>query len=66
MTKFDTVLVLCDEMWMDPDQNMTNGYDDINTQGDLLRLESVVRLSTPDVSKICSNSRNLASCWSAD
>jgi hypothetical protein len=42
MSKFDCVMVLCDEKWIDPDENMTNGYDDINTQGDLLRLESVV------------------------
>ena len=42
VTQFDCVMVLCDEKWMDPDENMTNGYDDINTQGDLLRLESVV------------------------
>lgn len=47
VSKFDCVMVLCDEKWMDPDENMTNGYDDINTQGDLLRLESVVRSWPP-------------------
>lgn len=39
----DIAMVLCDERWLDPDQDMTNGYDDITTPGDLLRLESVAR-----------------------
>jgi hypothetical protein len=42
MSRFDCCIVLCDEKWMDPDENMTNGYDDLISQGDLLRLESVV------------------------
>eukprot|EP00892_Ulva_mutabilis_P004077 jgi/Ulvmu1/2040/UM120_0036.1 len=38
----DIAMVLCDERWLDPDQDMANGYDDITTPGDLLRLEAVV------------------------
>lgn len=44
MTLYTCVLVLCDERWMDPDEDAANGYDDIRTQGDLLRLDSMVLL----------------------
>jgi hypothetical protein len=44
LSRFDCAMVLCDEKWMDPDEDMSNGYDDIRTQGDLLRLDSMVCL----------------------
>eukprot|EP00798_Chlamydomonas_sp_ICE-L_P003835 gene3835-13903_t len=48
--QFKCAIVLCDERWVDPDMNDTNGFDALQQQ-DMLRLDSMVMMIQLNVCK---------------
>jgi len=51
LTEIKAAIVLCDEMWVDPDMDSNNGIDELQ-QRDMLRLDSMVMIVQLNVRKI--------------
>lgn len=56
MSTFRCAVVLCDELWVDPDSNDSNGIDGVD-EPSVLRLDSLVMVTQLNVRKLLEDSR---------
>lgn len=56
MAAFRCALVLCDELWVDPDKDDANGIDSLD-EPSVLRLDSLVMVAQLNIRKLLEDSR---------